>query len=96
MFADERKIKSINDTFFVIMKGIFTPDLGQQRDVRMEAFYEPGQRGFINSNTAGPENYFDCNVIDSQGNFFKLYIRDANASLDPDKVLSIISTLSAN
>ncbi|MBL7070257.1 MAG: hypothetical protein ISS27_02145 [Candidatus Omnitrophica bacterium] len=96
MFADERKIKSINDAFFVIMKGIFTPDLGDQTKVQMAALNLEEISGFINYNIGGKENYFDCNIFDSQGNYFKIYIRDTKAVLDLDKVLAIISTASAN
>lgn len=96
MFADERKIKSINDAFFVIMKGIFTPDLGDQREVRMAALNLEELSGYINYNIEGDQNYYDCNIFDSQGNYFKIYIRDTKAMLDLDKVLAIISTASAN
>ena len=96
MFADERKIKSINDAFFVIMKGIFTPDLGDQREVRMAALNLEELSGYINYNIEGDQNYYDCNIFDSQGNYFKIYIRDTNAILDLDEVLAVISTASAN
>jgi len=96
MFADERKIKSINDAFFVIMKGIFTPDLGDQKNVRMAAFSQGEMSGYINYNIEDKQNYFDCNIIDSQGNYFKIYIRDTKAILDLDKVLAIVTTASAN
>ena len=96
MFADERKIKSINDAFFVIMKGIFTPDLGDQREVRMAALNLEELSGYINYNIGGEQNYFDCNIFDSQGNYFKIYIRDTKAMLDLDEVLAIISSARAN
>lgn len=39
-----------------------------------------------------PVNYFDCNIIDDQGGFFKIYIKDDGARLDLNRVLAIIST----
>lgn len=93
MFANLSSIKNLTDAFFVIMKGIFIPDLGDLRDVKMAEFLIADKKGFINYNLGGLDNYFDCNVIDQQGNFFKMYIKDKGASLNLDKVLTIISTL---
>ncbi|MFH0826299.1 MAG: hypothetical protein V1923_00215 [Candidatus Omnitrophota bacterium] len=91
MHANLSQINNVTDAFFVIMKGIFTPDLGNQKNVKMVEFQFADKRGFINyslSNTA-----FDCNVISEKGSFFKVYIKDEEASLDLVKVLAIINTL---
>ena len=75
------------------MKSIFTPDLGQQCLCKMVNFEMGDKRGFINYTMAKPNNYFDCNVLDPKGNFFKVYIKDANGRLDLNNVFAIISTL---
>lgn len=93
MYAKLIEIKNISDTFFVIMKGIFTPDLGEQKNVKMAEFIFSHKKGFINYNTIDASHYFDCNIIDSNGDIFKVYIKDKTASLDLDKVLAIISTV---
>jgi len=87
------EVSDITGAFFLIMKGIFTPNLADQRDVKMAHFTVEDKRGFINYNTGGADNYFDCNIIDSKGAFFKVYIRDVGARLDLDKVFAIISTV---
>jgi hypothetical protein len=92
MYADLNSIKNLTDTFFVIMKSLFTPDVGNQNDLKMAQFSINGKRGFINYNLSKSGNYFDCDVIDASGNFFKIYIRDRQAALDLDKVMAIIST----
>ena len=93
MCAKLKNIKNLTDAFFVIMKGIFIPDLGDQKDVKMAQFTAADKRGFINYNLSKPDNYFDCNVINKQGDFFKIYIKDRGANLDLGKVLAIISTV---
>ncbi|MDD5166691.1 MAG: hypothetical protein PHQ57_04820 [Candidatus Omnitrophica bacterium] len=93
MYAKVTNIANINDAFFVIMKGIFTPDLGQQRDVRMAKFMVGEKRGFINYNFSNSGSYFDCNVVEADGGFFKLYIKDKGAQLDLTKVLTIIAKI---
>jgi len=92
MSAQLKDINNLTDCFFVIMKGIFIPDLGRQENARMVEFSLADKRGFINYNLGGPNNYFDSNVIDKQGNYFKIYIKDREARLALDKVLAIIST----
>jgi hypothetical protein len=94
MYARTKDIASVTDSFFVIMKGIFIPDLGDQKNIQMLRFSLPGKRGFINYNLSKTENYFDCNVIDDKDALFKIYIKDKGATLDLDKVLNIISTIS--
>jgi hypothetical protein len=93
MYGQITGIKNIADTFFVIMKSIFTPDLGDQTKVKMAYFLVVDKRGFINYNLSGEENYFDCNVIDNNDGFFKVYIKDKGAALDLAKVLTIISEM---
>ncbi len=93
MSARSSKITSVTDAFFTIMKSIFTPDLGDQRSVVMVKFASGGKKGFINYNLGPRGNYFDCNIIDRGGNFFKIYIKDQAAELDLDKVFAIISTV---
>ena len=93
MYADIKNIKNLTDAFFVIMKSVFTPDLGGQKNIKMVKFTLGNAKGFINYNISNKENYFDGNIIDRQGNFFKIYIKDRRAILDLDKVLAIISTI---
>jgi hypothetical protein len=85
-------IRNLTDTFFAIMKGIFTPNLGDQRNIRMAGFSMPGYRGFITYNLQGSENYFACDIIDREDGFFKIYIKDKAGALDLTKVFTIIST----
>ncbi|MDO8662661.1 MAG: hypothetical protein Q7K98_05520 [Candidatus Omnitrophota bacterium] len=95
MHARESNIGSVNDAFFVILKSIFTPDLGDQRMVKMIQFRFEERGYFVNYNLSGPVNFFDCSVISKEGDFFKIYIKDTRKELDLDKVFSIISTISA-
>lgn len=92
MFARINKIKDLDDAFFVILKSVFTPDLGDQNDAKMLQATIGNKRCFVNYNITGKENYFDFNIFDDKGSFFKVYIRDKNALLDLDKALTIIST----
>lgn len=94
MYVKLKDTENLTDAFFVIMKGIFIPDLGKQENVRMVQFEVADKKGFINYNLGKPGNYFDCNVIDNEGDFFKIYIKDKGAVLDLDQVLSIISMIS--
>ncbi len=93
MYANLRKIDGLEDAFFIIMKSIITPDIGPQSISRMVKFELGDKRGFVNYTMARPNNYFDCNVFDAQGNFFKLYIKDPGSRLDLNKVFTIISSL---
>jgi hypothetical protein len=92
MNADVNRIKGLTDAFFVIMKGIFTPDLGDQKNVKMLEFRMKSKKGFLNYNPSF--QYFDCNIFDEEGEFFKIYIKDSAATLDLNKVFTIISTVS--
>ncbi|MFH1354525.1 MAG: hypothetical protein ABIH19_00025 [Candidatus Omnitrophota bacterium] len=93
MFARFDRINNINDTFFVIMKSIFTPYLGNQAGIRMVMFLQGDRKGFLNYSLSDQGNYFDCNVINDNGDFFKIYIKDMRSSLDLAEVLTIISTI---
>jgi hypothetical protein len=93
MYANLNKVNNLTDAFFIIMKSVFTPDIGPQNISRMIKFELAEKKGFINYTMARPNNYFDCNVLDAQGNFFKVYIKDTGARLDLNNVFAIISTL---
>ncbi|MCX5709625.1 MAG: hypothetical protein NT088_02715 [Candidatus Omnitrophica bacterium] len=95
MYARINEIRDITDTFFVIMKGVFVPDLGNQLQVRMVSFQMQGASGFINYNLGEKEHLFDCDLIGKDGSFYKLYIKDRDLKLDLDEVAGIISTLRA-
>ena len=92
-YANLGKIENITDAFFLIMKSVFTPDIGNQSTAKMIKFQLADLKGFINYSMAKPNNYFDCNVSDKAGNFFKVYIKDIGARLDLNNVFAIISTL---
>ena len=93
MYANLNQVNNITDAFFVVMKSVFTPDVGNQSTAKMIKFQLSNLKGFINYSMAKPDNYFDCNVLDTDGNFFKLYIKDIGAHLDLNNVFAIISTL---
>lgn len=87
------EIKNLTDAFFVIMKGIFIPHLGDQKNLRMSTFAMQDTKGFINYNQDNSGNYFDCNIFFAKGEFLKVYIRDRGKGLDLEKVFTILSTL---
>ena len=91
--ANIKKVRDINDAFFVIMKSVFTPNLGSQQIVKMIQIKTDKFRGFINYNLSLPDSYYDCNIIDAQDNFYKIYIKDIGNRLDLNKVFAIISTI---
>ena len=93
VFADTNRVKNITDAFFVILKSIFTPDIGDQNKIVMASFSIPGKRGFISYNLFDKEYYFDCNIISDRGDYFKVYIKDISARLEIKEALAIISTL---
>ena len=93
IYANLESVENIADAFFLVMKSIFTPDIGNQSTARMINFQFLELKGFINYSMAKPNNYFDCNVSDKAGNFFKVYIKDIGARLDLNNVFAIISTL---
>jgi len=93
MSAKVEKIDNLTDAFFVIMKTVFTPNLGAYKNIKMVKFTNADKKGFITYNLSPSENYFDCNIFNEQGDFFKIYIKDKAAGLDLDKVFTIISTI---
>jgi len=93
MYSQLNDVHNIPDAFFVIMKSIFIPNLGEGRQLKMIEFSMRDKRGFINYRLSNAGNYFDCNVIDRDDTFFKIYIKDKERSLDLNKVLAIASTL---
>lgn len=96
MAAKTSSINNITDTFFVIVKGIFIPNLGEMKNLTMIKFTSEGKRGFINYNMDPAVNYFDCNMLNQRGEYFKLYIKDNGSTLNLNKVLAIISTLDSD
>ena len=93
MHARLNDINSINDAFFVIMKSVFIPDVGNQMTVNMASFKLADKKGFINYNIGKEGNYFDCNIIDNKGGFFKVYVKDKKARLTLDKIFAILATV---
>ncbi|MFA5096166.1 MAG: hypothetical protein WC478_02380 [Candidatus Omnitrophota bacterium] len=93
MHSTEPGIRNVDDAMFVILKSIFTPDLGNQRTMKMIQFRSGGRDYFINYNLSGPAYLFDCCVLTPEGDFFKAYIKDTLATLDLEKVFSILTTL---
>lgn len=86
-------IKNMSDGFFSIMKAIFTPDMGKQENLKIAKFFSNDKKGFITYNITDSEAYFDCNIIDAQGNYFKVYIKDVPKTLKLEQVIAIISTV---
>lgn len=95
MSAKIENINNLNNAFFVILKSVFIPDLGDQNKAQMIEVEIGNKKGFINYNVSGKDNFFDCNMFDNNGNFFKVYIKDTGANLDIDKALTIVSTVAA-
>lgn len=93
MYANINKIENLTDVFFVVMKGIFIPNLGDQNKVTMAQFKLGDKMGFINYNLSDTVHFFDCNVINRKGDFFKIYINDPTKRLNLDNVFAIISTI---
>lgn len=92
-FARLDGINNLTDAFFIILKSIFTPDLGDQDKVVSATFTMPDRKGFINYNLFDKEYYFECNVVTESGDFFKVYIKDIGATLDLKEIFAIIYTL---
>jgi len=86
-------VSNLVDAFFVIMKSIFTPNIGDQKTVRMAQFSMKGFQGFISYNIGQNGNYYDCNIFNNLGGYFKVYIRDKKQLLGLPEVFTIISTL---
>ena len=94
MYARPDEVKNLIDAFFVVTKSLFIPDMGDQSNVIMTRFVIENKKGFLNYNLSPGGNYFDFNMLDNQGNFFKVCIKDKQARLDLDKAFAIISTCS--
>jgi hypothetical protein len=86
-------IKTFPDAFFVIMKSIFIPDVGDQKKATMAQFRMGDKRGFITYNLSKTDNYFSCDIVTGSGAYFKVYIKDKGAKLELKQVFAIISTL---
>jgi|GEM_PF-378959 len=93
MLAHPGGIHTLNDVFFVVMKSIFIPDLGQQSHATMAEVSIGKRRGFLNYNLAKEISYFECSLVNEEGEYFKVYIKDKSATLDLNKFLNIISTM---
>lgn len=93
MHARIDSISNLTDTFFVINKSIFTPDLGDQKNTKIIKFSLNDKNGFLSYNFDASGNYFDCNMFNDKGDFFKVYIKDRAKILDLGKALAIISTV---
>ncbi|RJO64309.1 MAG: hypothetical protein C4540_04145 [Candidatus Omnitrophota bacterium] len=89
-------IKDLPSTLFVILKSIFTPDIGPGSNIKIARFSVADKRGFITYNYTKEGNYFNCDIVNSKQEFFKVYLKDKKKELDIDKVLTIISTLQKN
>jgi len=93
MYARVDTINNLNDAFFTIMKSIFVPDMGDQQNFKIIKFSIEDKKGFISYDLSEQGNYFDCNLFDGDRNFYKVYIKDNNRSLDVNKMMTIVSTL---
>ncbi len=93
MNVNLNEIDNLTGAFFAIMKGIFTPNLGDQSNVKIVKVTNRKFKGFISYNLGSAENYFDCNIFDNENNYFKVYIKDLKKMLDMNKVLAIISSI---
>ncbi|MCM8797381.1 MAG: hypothetical protein NC923_05865 [Candidatus Omnitrophica bacterium] len=93
MCANYNGIKNINDAFFVIMKSIFIPDLGDQRKVRMMRIAIGNKRGFLSYNIDKDATYFESSLIDDRDQFFKICVKDRSAKIGQEQIFAIISTL---
>ena len=93
MQAKVDTINDVTDAFFTVMKSLFTPDLGDQKNTKIVKFTIGNKRGFVTYNLTPSENYFDCNMLDAEKNFFKIYIKDKSALIDLHKFFTIVSTV---
>lgn len=93
MAARTPDINNLTDTFFVVMKGVFTPFLGEQQNLVMLKLKFKNKRAFLNYDLSRQANYYDCTVIDDNRDFFKIYIKDTDKTLSLEDVLAVISTV---
>jgi len=89
-------IKDLPSTLFVILKSIFTPDVGPGSGITIARFSMADKKGFITYNYTKEGNYFNCDIVNGNQEFFKVYLKDKKKELDIEKVLAIISTLEKN
>ena len=93
MNARTPEIGNLTDTFFVAMKGVFTPYLGDQQNLVMLKTRIGNKIAFINYDLSPQANYYDCTIIDDNKDFFKIYIKDTNKVLSLEDVFAVISTV---
>jgi hypothetical protein len=93
MNADIRKVNNLSDAFFVVMKSIFIPDIGRQASALITVFSLDDKAGFINYNLGKDMNYYDCNIVDKDDRYFKVYIKDPDRRVSLDEVFAVISTV---
>jgi len=93
MCSDADSIRTITDAFFVVMKSIFTPDLGDQKNLCMISFEGDGKKGFISFNLGKKEFAYSADIFDKDRNYFKIFLRDRSRKIDLKKVFTIISTI---
>jgi len=93
MYAQPKDIRTLTDVFFVVMKSIFIPDLGQQSQATMAEVSIGENKGFLNYNLTREISYFECSLVNAEGEYFKVYIKDKSSALDLNKFLNIISTM---
>jgi len=91
--ARPTQINNLSDAFFVIMKSIFIPDVGNQNTAVMTQFRLGDKYGYINYNLTKDANYFSCDMTTDTDAYFKVYIKDMGAKLGFKDVFAIISTL---
>ncbi len=87
------EIKNLSDAFFVIMKSIFIPDIGDQKTAVMTQFRLGDKYGYITYNLAKEVNYFSCDMTTDTDAYFKIYIKDKGAKLTLNDLFAIITTL---
>ncbi len=92
MNADLNRTANVDDVFFVITKSIFIPCMGSQKNLKITSFERGGRKGFIVYNMDPGDNYFDCDFVDRNLSFYKIYIRDKGARLDLNDVFAIIDS----
>lgn len=95
MNARLEEINNLHDAFFVIIKSIFIPNLGNGNNIKVVSFKSGEKFGFLSYSLGEKGNFFDCNVFTEKGNYFKVYVKDKHSQLSLDKVFAIISTLTA-
>ncbi|MCU0665904.1 MAG: hypothetical protein MUF05_02265 [Candidatus Omnitrophica bacterium] len=93
MQAKISEVKNLHDAFFLIIKTIFTPDVGEQENLKIMEFASAGKKGFVTYNLSKKGGYFNFNFIGEKADYFGVYIKDIPPTLDLNKALDIISTI---